>query len=121
MIASGAPISHQDESTEIGRPLLLFHYVHIDAACGPTPMTIRLAAPPAHGAVVFEDGEERPFSNGHPMFEMGDPRARCGNRLAATRDAVYTPDPRFAGHDTLTVDFTENGASVTDTIGVSVR
>jgi hypothetical protein len=121
MIASGAPIGHQDESTEVGRPLLLFHYVHIDGHCGPTPMAIRLATPPAHGAVAFADGEERPFSEGHPMFGPADPRAHCGNRLAATRDAVYTPAPGFAGHDALAVEFTENGTSFTDTIDVSVR
>jgi hypothetical protein len=121
MIALGAPVSHQDESTEIGLPLMLFHYVHIDAHCGPTPMTVRLAMPPSHGAVAFEDGDERPWSNGRPMFGPADPRAHCGNRLAATRNAVYTPAPRFTGHDTLTVEFTENGTSFTDTIDVSVR
>ena len=121
MIASGAQISHQDESTEVGLPLVLFHYVHIDADCGPTPMTIRLTAPASHGAVAFESGEERPWSNGRPIFGPGDRRAHCGNRLAATRNAIYTPAPGFAGHDTLTVEFTEDGTSFTDTIDVSVR
>jgi hypothetical protein len=37
-----------------------------------------------------------------------------------TKDGVYTPAPGFTGHDTLTVEFTEAGASFTDTIAISV-
>jgi hypothetical protein len=121
MIAASAPISHQDESTEVGRPLLLFHFVHIDAACGPTPMSIRLTTAPSHGGVAIEDGAERPWSKGRPMFGPDDPRAHCGNRLAATKDAVYTPAHGYAGHDTLVVEFTEAGTTFSDTIDVAVR
>jgi hypothetical protein len=121
IIASGAPISQQDVNTEVGRPVLLFHYVHVDAACGPSAMAIRLTTPPEHGSVSFEDGEERPWYAGRPLFGPGDPRARCGNRLAATKDAVFTPDPSFSGRDTLVVEFTEGGASFSDTVDIVVR
>jgi hypothetical protein len=88
MIARGAPVSQQDANTAAGRSVLLFHYVHIDAHCGPDAVAIQVTAPPAHGTLRFEDGEERPWSGGRPMFGPGDPRARCGNRLAATKDGV---------------------------------
>ncbi len=116
----GAPISQQDVNTEAGRPVTLFHYVRIDGGCAPTPVTIRLAVPPAHGAFTLEDGEERPWSGGHPLFDSADARAHCGDRLAATKDGVYTPAPGFTGHDTLTVEFTEAGGAFTDTITISV-
>lgn len=121
LMARGAPISQQDVNTDAGRPVLLFHYVHIDAACGPTAIAVRLTAEPAHGTFTLENGEERPWWGGHPLFAAGDPRARCGNRLAATRDGVYTPALGFTGRDTLTVEFTEAGVAVTDAISVLVR
>jgi hypothetical protein len=121
MIARGDPVSHQDANTEAGRPVLLFHYVHIDADCGPTAMAIRLTSPPEHGTLAIDDGEERPWSDGRPMFAAGDPRAHCGNRLASTKDGLYTPAPGFIGHDTLAVEFTEGGVAVTDTIDIAVR
>jgi hypothetical protein len=121
MIARGAPVSQQDVNTEVGRPVLLFHYVHIDTACGPSAMAVRLTTPPEHGSVSFEEGEERPWYGGRPLFTPGDPRARCGNRLAATKDAVFTPAPGFAGRDTLVVEFSEDGQTITDTIDIVVR
>ncbi|HEY3800001.1 MAG TPA: hypothetical protein VGL58_16760 [Caulobacteraceae bacterium] len=120
MIARGAPVSQQDENTAAGRPVVLFHYVHIDRACGPSAIAIRLTTPPTHGTVAIEDGEERPWSGGRPMFAPGDPRAHCGNSLAATKDALYTPAPGFTGHDTVVVEFTEDGTTFTDAIEVSV-
>ena len=121
LMARGAPVIQQDVNTEVGRPVLLFHYVHVDADCGPTAIAIAVTTPPAHGAVSFEDGEERPWSAGRPLFAPGDPRAACGNRLAATKDAVYAPAPGFSGRDTLVVQFTEAGAAFTDTIDIAVR
>jgi hypothetical protein len=121
MIARGAPISQQDASTTTGRPVLLFHYVHIDAHCGPDAIAILVTAPPAHGSLTFENGEERPWSGGRPMFGPDDARARCGNRLAATKDGVYTPAPGFTGHDSMVVEFTEAGVTLADEIDVSVR
>jgi len=121
VFARGAPVSQQDVNTEAGRPILLFHFVHIDGACGPTAMAIRLTTEPAHGTFAIKEGEERPWSDGHPLFEPSDPRAHCGNRLAPTKDGLYTPAPGFTGHDTLTVEFTESGQTFTDTIDISVR
>lgn len=121
MIARGVPVSHQDANTEAGRPVLLFHYVHIDADCGPTAMAIQATSPPEHGTLAIENGEERPWSGGRPLFAPGDPRAHCGNALASTRDGVYTPAPGFVGHDTLVLAFTESGETITDTIDIAVR
>src|SRR5579862_5570171 len=95
VMARGAPVIQQDVNTEVGQPVLLFHYVHIDADCGPTAMAIAVTTPPSHGTVSFEDGEERPWFGGRPLFGPGDPRAGCGNRLADTKDGVYTPAPGF--------------------------
>ena len=120
VFARGAPVSQQDVNTEAGQPVVLFHFVHIDADCGPTAMAMRLTAEPAHGTFTIEDGEERPWSGGHPLFDPADPRAHCGNRLVPTKDGVYAPAAGFTGHDTLTVEFTEAGATFTDTISVSV-
>jgi hypothetical protein len=121
VMARGAPVIQQDVNTEVGRPVLLFHYVHVDADCGPTAMAIAVTTPPAHGTVSFEDGEERPWSDGRPLFGPDDSRAACGNRLAPTKDAIYAPAPGFSGRDTLTVQFTEAGAAFSDTIAVAVR
>ena len=121
MIARGAPVSQQDANTTSGRPVLLFHYIHIGARCGPDAVAIQVTTPPAHGTLAIEDGEERPWSGGRPLFGPDDPRARCGNRLAATKDGVYTPAPGFVGHDSMVVQFTEAGATLADAIEVSVR
>ena len=120
VIARGAPISQQDVNTEKGRPVTLFHYVRIGADCAPASVAIRLIAEPAHGTFALEDGQERPWSDGHPLFEPADPRAHCGNRLVRTQDGVYTPAPGFAGHDALTAEFTDAGVTFTDTVTVSV-
>jgi hypothetical protein len=121
LIARGAEVSQEQENTEAGRPVVLFHYIHIDAACGPTAMALVVTAPPAHGELAIEAGEERPWLGARPLFAPGDPRAHCADRLAPTRDGVYTPAPGFTGHDTLSVQFTEDGVSFTDTIDVAVR
>ncbi len=121
VIARGAPVSHQDANTADGLAVTLFHYVRIGAACEPVPVAIRLTTAPAHGTLSLEDGEERPWSDGHPLFDAHDPRAGCGNRLVATRDAIYTPAAGFRGHDSLAVEFTEDGQSFTDTIDIAVR
>jgi hypothetical protein len=121
VMARGAAVSEQQENTAAGRPLVLFHYVHIDDRCGPAPAAIRVATPPEHGALEIEDGEERPWTDGRPLFAATDARAHCADRLAATKDGVYTPAPGFRGHDTLVLQFTEDGASFTDTIDVAVR
>lgn len=121
LIARGAAVTHQDVNTAAGLPVTLFHYVHIDAGCEPAPVAIRPASPPQHGTLSLGDGEERPWAEGHPLFDAGDPRAACANRLAATRDGVYTPAAGFRGHDTLAVEFTDAGQSFTDTIDIAVR
>ncbi|HZZ88595.1 MAG TPA: hypothetical protein VFE13_09710 [Caulobacteraceae bacterium] len=120
LIARGAEVSQEQENTAAGRPVVLFHYVHIDAACGPKAMGLVVATPPTHGTLRIEDGEERPRLADGPLFPPSDPRAHCANRLVPTRDGVYLPAPGFTGHDTMTVQFTEDGASFSDTIDVAV-
>jgi len=120
VIARGAPVSQQGVNAEAGHRVVLFHFVHIDGACRATAAAIRVTTPPAHGAFAIEAGEERPWSDGRPLFDPADPRAHCGDRLVPTRDGVYTSAPGFTGHDTLTVEFTEAGQTFADTIDISV-
>jgi hypothetical protein len=120
VIARGAPVSQQDVNTEAARPVVLFHFIHIDGACGPTATAIRVTTPPAHGVLAIKDGQERPWSDGHPLFAPADPRARCGARLVPTKDGVYTPAAGFTGHDSLVVEFTEAGQTFTDAVEISV-
>jgi hypothetical protein len=83
-------------------------------------VTFRLTTPPAHGMVTFVDGQERPVAGGQPLFAHGDPRARCDDRLAPTKDAFYTPAPGFSGEDSFVVEASEAGAVASDAVDVAV-
>jgi hypothetical protein len=119
-IVRGSGAMSQHSATPTATPVMLFHYFNVGADCRPSEVTIRLATPPAHGTVTFADGQERPVSGGEPLFAPGDPRARCDNRLAPTKDAVYTPAPGFAGDDKFVVEISEDGAVSSDDIDVQV-
>jgi hypothetical protein len=119
-IVRGEGAISQHSATPTATPVMLFHYFNVGADCRPTEVTIRLASPPAHGAVTFADGQERPISGGEPLFTAGDPRVRCADRLVATKDAVYTPAPGFAGDDKFVVEISEDGAVSSDDIDVQV-
>lgn len=120
LIVRGAPPVRQQSVTAAGAPVLLFHYFNLGPDCGRTAVTVRLATPPAHGTVDIQDGEERPAWRGRPLYPEDDPRARCGDRLVATRDAIYTPAPGFVGADTMLVEITEAGATTSAAVDVSV-
>jgi hypothetical protein len=107
--------------TAQGAPVALFHYFSLDADCRPRAVAIRLVEPPEHGEVSFTEGHEPPWANGKPIYEDGDPRARCEDRLVGTRDASYAPAPGFIGHDRLVVEFTDRDEVFTDAIEVNVE
>jgi hypothetical protein len=119
-IVRGAPAIQQHSITVSETPVLLFHYFNVGADCEPTHVAFRITTPPGHGAVEFQDGEERPFTQGHPLFPADDPRSRCASRLVATKDAVYTPAAGFSGADSFVIEATEAGQTFSDTVGVSV-
>jgi hypothetical protein len=119
-IVRGAGAMSQHSATPAATPVMLFHYFNVGGDCRPTEVTIRLATPPAHGAVTFADGQERPLSAGEPLFGAGDPRARCADRLVSTKDAVYTPAPGFSGDDSFVVEISEAGVTSSDAIDVQV-
>jgi hypothetical protein len=110
----------QHSATPTATPVMLFHYFNVGPDCRATEVTIRLVTPPAHGAVSFRDGQERPFAGGEPLFSGADPRARCEDRLAPTKDAVYTPAPGFAGDDSFVVEISEAGVTASDAVEVQV-
>ncbi len=116
----GAGAISQRSATLSGAELLLFHYFNVGPDCGPTEVSFRLATPPAHGAVTFVTSQNRPFADGHPLFAGGDPRARCGDRLVPTKDAIYTPAPGFSGQDSFVIEVSEAGTVASDAIDVSV-
>jgi len=120
LIVRGAPPLRQQSITAAGAPVLLFHYFNLGPGCGPTDATVRLTTPPAHGTVAIQDGDEQPAWRGRSLYPPGDPRARCRDRLVATRDAIYTPAAGFSGADTMVVEVTEGGASTTDAVDVTV-
>jgi len=119
-IVRGAAAIRQHSITASESPVVLFHYFNIGRECEPTEVVFHIATPPGHGAVAFVDGEERPFAEGRPLFAAADPRARCADRLVATRDAVYTPSAGFSGEDSFVIEAAEAGQTFSDTIGVSV-
>ena len=103
-----------------GTPVTLFHYFAVRPDCEAAQAQVSLTQAPAHGKVAFSDGAQPPVSGLTPLWSRDDPRAHCVDQLVATRDAVYVPDPTFAGHDELVVTFQEGGASFTDAIEVNV-
>jgi hypothetical protein len=119
-IVRGAAAIRQHSITASESPVVLFHYFNIGRDCEPTQVVLRIVTPPDHGEVAFVDGEERPFAEGRPLFAAGDPRARCADRLVATRDAVYTPAAGFSGEDSFVIEAAEAGQIFSDTVGVSV-
>ena len=119
-IVRGSGAMSQHSATPTATPVMLFHYFNVGPDCRATEVTIRLVTPPAHGEVAFHDGQERPFAGGEPLFGDGDPRARCENRLAPTKDAVYTPAPGFAGDDSFVVEISEDGVTASDAVDVQV-
>jgi hypothetical protein len=103
-----------------GSAVTLFHYFAVGPDCEATPAVLTITQAPAHGQVAFSDGAQPPVSGLTPLWSRDDPRAHCVDRLVTTRDAVYMPDPAFAGHDQLVVTIQEAGASFTDAIEVNV-
>lgn len=126
--AAGAPaidagafrIASEVLYTPAGTPVTVFHYFAVSADCGPKPVSITITTPPAHGRLALSNGSEAPVWAGRPLWADDDPRARCLDRLVATHDGAYAPDPGFSGHDQLAVTFTEGGSSFTDAIEVNV-
>jgi len=126
--AAGAPavdagafrISAEVLYTPAGAPVTVFHYFAVGADCGPTPVNITITTPPAHGQLALSNGAEAPVWAGKPLWTGADPRARCLDRLVATHDGAYAPDPGFSGHDQMTVTFTEGASSFTDAIEINV-
>lgn len=110
----------QRSATPSGQPLLLFHYFNVGPDCGPSEVSFRLATPPAHGTVSFVSSQSRPFADGRPLFAAGDPRARCADRLAPTKDAVYTPAPGFSGQDSFVIEASEGETVTSDAVNVLV-
>ena len=119
-VMRGAGTFSQRSATPAGTPVLLFHYFDVGPDCRATEVAFRLATPPAHGVVTFAASQNRPFKGGRPLFADGDPRARCANELAPTRDAIYTPAPGFSGEDSFVIEATEGDSVAQDTVDVSV-
>jgi hypothetical protein len=119
-IMRGAGAFSQRSATPAGAPVLLFHYFDVGADCRATEVTFRLTTPPAHGTVSFVASQSRPFTDGHPLFAEDDPRARCDNRLAPTRDAIYTPTAGFFGEDSFVIEASEGGTVASDAVDVLV-
>lgn len=110
----------QRSATPADKPLLLFHYFNVAPDCGPSEVSFRLAAPPAHGTVSFVASQNRPFAAGRPIFGPDDPRARCDDRLVPSRDAVYTPAPGYSGQDSFVIEAAEGGTVASDAVNVLV-
>jgi len=110
----------QRSATPSGQPLLLFHYFNVAPDCRPSDVSFRLATPPAHGTVSFLASQNRPFTDGRPLFAVGDPRARCVDRLVPTKDAVYAPAPGYAGQDSFVIEVSEGGTVTSDAVNVLV-
>ena len=102
------------------RPVTLFHYFSVAPDCAAAPAQLTVVEPPAHGQVSFAEGLEPPAAGARPLWTAPDPRARCLTRLLVTRDAIYAPDPGFAGHDRLAIQFRDSSGSFTDVIEVNV-
>ena len=110
----------QRSATPSDQPLLLFHYFNVAPDCRPSDVTFRLAAPPAHGTVHFVASQNRPFTDGRPLFAVSDPRARCADRLVPTKDAIYTPAPGFSGQDSFVIEVSEGDTVTSDAVNVLV-
>ncbi len=110
----------QRSATPSGQPLLLFHYFNVGDDCRPSEVSFRLATPPAHGTVSFLASQNRPFTDGRPLFAVSDPRARCADRLVPSRDAVYTPAPGFSGQDSFVIEVSEGETVTSDAVNVLV-
>jgi len=110
----------QRSATPSDQPLLLFHYFNVAPDCRPSDVSFRMATPPAHGTVSFVASQNRPFTDGRPLFAGSDPRARCADRLVPTRDAVYTPAPGYSGQDSFVIEVSEGGTVTSDAVNVLV-
>lgn len=119
-IMRGAGAFSQRSATPAGVPVVLFHYFDVGRDCRATEVTFRVTSPPAHGEVTFVPAQNRPFTDGHPLFADDDPRSRCDDRLAPSRDAIYTPAPGFSGQDSFVIEVAEDGTVAQDAVDVSV-
>ncbi|HUZ12463.1 MAG TPA: hypothetical protein VMU93_06420 [Caulobacteraceae bacterium] len=119
--AGGLEASGEVVYTAEGDPVALFHYFSLDADCRARAVGIRLTEPPAHGSVSFSQGRQPPVRGGEPIYPGADPRARCADRLAPTRDATYLPAAGFSGVDRLVVQFSDRGRVFTDAIEINVE
>jgi hypothetical protein len=110
----------QRSATPSDQPLLLFHYFNVAPDCRSSDVTFRLASPPAHGTVGFVASQNRPFTEGRPLFAAGDARAHCADRLVPSRDAIYTPAPGYSGQDSFVIEVSEGGTVTSDAVNVLV-
>jgi hypothetical protein len=113
-------ISGETIFTPAGAPVTLFHFFAIGPDCEAAPAALTLSEAPAHGRIAFSEGAQPPVAGQQPLWPADDPRAHCADRLVATRDATYVPDPNFAGHDRVVVTFQEGQATFSDAIEVNV-
>jgi hypothetical protein len=119
-ITRGAGAFSQRSATPAGAPVVLFHYFDVGRDCRATEVTFRLRTPPAHGAVTLVPAQNRPFTDGHPLFADDDPRSRCDDRLVPSLDAIYTPAPGYSGQDSFVIEVSEDGTVAQDAVDVSV-
>lgn len=79
-------------------------------------MTTRVVEPPRHGQVAISDD---PF---FPGFVEPNPRAACDAKKAPGKQAFYTAEPDFHGHDRLVLEnATSEGRIRRIAIDVEVR
>ena len=61
-------------------------------------MTTRILEEPRHGAATLSDGSF------YPNYTPPNPRAECDTRKSPGKQAFYTPEVTFHGHDKLVLE-----------------
>lgn len=87
---------HISKAAIAGQQVRLWAATLLNADCTPAgTMTTRILAQPHHGRATISDDQF------YPTYIAPNPRAACDARKAPGKQAFYTADPAFHGHDKL--------------------
>jgi hypothetical protein len=115
--AKGYEDIHISKAALAGQQVRIWTAMLLNPDCSPAgTMTTQILEQPRHGQVSISDGQI------YPSFVPPNPRAACNAHRAPGKQAFYTPDARFHGHDKLVLqNATSEGRMRRIIVDVDVR
>jgi hypothetical protein len=115
--AKGFDEVHISKAAVAGQQIRIWWATLLNADCTAAgTMTTQILSPPRHGQASVSDDAF------YPNFVAPNPRASCDAQKAPGKQAFYTPDGDFHGHDKLVIqNATSEGRIRRITVDIDVR